>query len=37
MSLIAKEKLSGIANVQTVISPGENIPNITARTEHKRR
>jgi hypothetical protein len=37
MSLIAKDKLAGIANVQTVISPAENIPDITARSEHKRR
>lgn len=37
MSLIAKDKLAGIANVQTVILPAENIPDITARTEHKRR
>jgi len=37
MSLIAKEKLAGIANVKTVISPADSIPDIAARTERKRR
>ncbi|WP_043128486.1 hypothetical protein [Photobacterium leiognathi] len=37
MSYIAKEKLAGIANVRTVITPSESIPDIASRTEHKRR
>lgn len=37
MSAIAKEKLKGIANVRTVISPADSIPDIASRTEHKRR
>ena len=37
MSLIAKEKLQGIAVVKTVISPADSIPDIASRTEHKRR
>ncbi|HED37313.1 MAG TPA: hypothetical protein ENI76_03590 [Ignavibacteria bacterium] len=37
MSLIAKEKLNGIAVVKTIISPADSIPDIAARTEHKRK
>jgi hypothetical protein len=37
MTLIAKEKLKDIAVVKTVISPADSIPDIAARTEHKRR
>lgn len=37
MSYIAKKKLAGIANVLTVITPSESIPDIASRTEHKRR
>lgn len=34
---IAQNMLKQRAKVQTVISPAETIPNITSRTEHKRR
>ncbi|WP_299495249.1 hypothetical protein [uncultured Shewanella sp.] len=37
MTLIAKEKLKGIAIVKTSISPADSIPDIASRTEHKRR
>lgn len=37
MTLIAKEKLKGIAVVKTSISPADSIPDIASRTEHKRR
>lgn len=37
MAFIAKEKLKGIANVRTVITPADSIPDIASRTEHKRR
>ena len=37
MSLIAKERLRGIANVRTEISPAESVPDIASRTERKRR
>jgi hypothetical protein len=37
MTLIAKEILKDIAIVKTVISPTDSIPDIAARTEHKRR
>lgn len=34
---IAKLRLSGRANVQTVVSPNDSVPKISSRTEHKRR
>jgi hypothetical protein len=34
---IAKRRLQGRANVQTMISPADTIPDIAARTEHKPR
>jgi hypothetical protein len=37
MTLIAKEKLKGIAVVKTSISPADSIPDIASRTEHQRR
>lgn len=37
MAAILSEKLAGVANVQTVISPADSIPDIATRTERKRR
>lgn len=34
---VAQQRLSGRAEVNTVISPAKSIPDITPRTEHKRR
>ena len=36
-ALLAQERLSGKAKVQTVVSPAETIPDIASRTKHKRR
>lgn len=34
---VAQHRLQGRANVQTIISPSDSIPNIASRTEHNRR
>jgi hypothetical protein len=36
-ALIAQQRLKDRANVQTMISPADSIPDIASRTEHKRR
>lgn len=36
-ALIAQQRLTGRAQVQTIVSPADSIPNIASRTEHKRR
>ncbi|PCJ21870.1 MAG: hypothetical protein COA96_15055 [SAR86 cluster bacterium] len=37
MAAIMKEKLSGVADVKTIISPADSVPEIAKRTERKRR
>ncbi|WP_429179522.1 hypothetical protein [Aeromonas salmonicida] len=36
-AFVARNKLQNRANIQTVITPADSIPDITSRTEHKRR
>lgn len=36
-ALIAQQRLTGRAQVQTIVSPADSIPDIASRTEHKRR
>lgn len=36
-ALVAQKRLKYRANVQTVVSPADSIPDIASRTEHKRR
>ena len=36
-ALVAQKRLKDRANVQTVVSPADSIPDIASRTEHKRR
>ena len=36
-AFIAKQRLQGRANIQTIISPTDSIPDIVSRTEHKPR
>lgn len=36
-AFVAQKRLKGRANVQTVVSPADSIPDIASRTEHKRR
>ena len=37
MTYLAKQKLEGIATVKSVITPADSLPDIAARTEHKRK
>ena len=37
MTYLAKQKLEGIATVKSVMTPADSIPDIAARTEHKRK
>ena len=37
MSQIAKERLEGIANISTIITPADSVPDIASRTDRKRR
>jgi hypothetical protein len=37
VAALMKEKLSDIANVQTIVSPADSVPEIAKRTERKRR
>jgi len=37
LAYVAQKRLKDRANVQTVVSPADSIPDIVSRTEHKRR
>lgn len=37
IAFVARQRLQGRANIQTVISPSDSIPDIAQRTEHKTR